>query len=73
VIDDFKMMTVYGEKKRKVKLKKQDKGHAAGVKAFINAIKEGKPSPIPFEEIYLSSKATFAVLESIRERKMVHI
>jgi predicted dehydrogenase/threonine dehydrogenase-like Zn-dependent dehydrogenase len=73
VLDDFKTMTVYGEKKRKMKLKKQDKGHAAGVKAFIDAIREGKPSPIPFEEIYLSSRATFAVLESIRERKMVHL
>ncbi|MCB2203156.1 bi-domain-containing oxidoreductase [bacterium] len=73
VVDDFSVMMVYGEKERKVKLKKQDKGHAAGVKAFIDAIKEGKPAPIPFEEIYLSSRATFAVLESIRDRKMVHL
>lgn len=73
VIDDFKLMTVYGEKVRKSKLKKQDKGHAAELKAFVQAIKDGKPAPIPFEEIYNSSKATFAVLESIRDRKMVHL
>jgi polar amino acid transport system substrate-binding protein len=73
VVDDFRVMEVFGEKKRKFKLKKQDKGHAAEVKAFIEALKEGKPSPIPFEEIYNSSIATFAVLESIRDRKMVHL
>jgi polar amino acid transport system substrate-binding protein len=73
VVDDFRVMEVFGEKKRKVKLKKQDKGHAAGVKAFIEALKQGKPAPIPFAEIYLSSKATFAVLESIRERRMIHL
>lgn len=73
VIDDFREMTVYGEKKRRSKLKKQDKGHAAGVKAFIKCIEEGKPAPIPFEEIYLSTKATFAVLDSIRKREMIHL
>ncbi|MBE0644925.1 MAG: bi-domain-containing oxidoreductase [Bacteroidetes bacterium] len=73
VIDDFRCMTVYGEKVRKSKLKRQDKGHAAELKAFVQAIKDGEPAPIPFEEIYNSSKATFAVLESIGERKMVHL
>jgi predicted dehydrogenase/threonine dehydrogenase-like Zn-dependent dehydrogenase len=73
VIDDFREMTVYGEKKKRSKLRRQDKGHAAELKAFVNAIEEGKPAPIPFEEIYNSSKATFAVLESIRERRMVHL
>ncbi len=73
VIDDFREMTVYGQKKKRSKLKKQDKGHAAELKAFVECIEQGKPAPIPFEEIYLSTKATFAVLESIRERKMVHL
>jgi predicted dehydrogenase/threonine dehydrogenase-like Zn-dependent dehydrogenase len=73
VIDDFRKMTVYGEKVRKNKLKRQDKGHAAGLKAFVGAIEAGKPAPIPFEEIFNSSKATFAVLESIRERRMVRV
>jgi len=73
VIDDFREMTVYGEKKKRSKLKRQDKGHAAELKAFVEAIEQGKPAPIPFEEIYLSTRATFAVLDSIRERKMVHL
>jgi predicted dehydrogenase len=73
VVDDFRHMTIYGEKVRKSKLKRQDKGHAAELKAFVQAIEQGKPAPIPFEEIYNSSLATFAVLESIRERRMVHL
>ncbi|MBW1932242.1 MAG: hypothetical protein JRI56_04285 [Deltaproteobacteria bacterium] len=30
---------------------REDKGHQAGVDAFIDAIRKGSPSPIPFEEL----------------------
>lgn len=73
VIDNFRKMTIYGAKKKRSKLRRQDKGHAAELKVFVKAIEEGKPAPIPFEEIYNSSLATFAVLESIRECRMVHL
>ena len=32
-----------------------------------NSIHKGLPAPIPFNEIYLSTLATFKVLESIKE------
>lgn len=73
VVDDFRTMTVYGERVRKSKLKRQDKGHAAELKAFVAVIEQGKPAPIPFEEIYDSSKATFAVVQSIQENKMISL
>jgi len=36
----------------------QDKGHQACAAAFVESIKAGKPSPIPFEEILEVSRAT---------------
>jgi predicted dehydrogenase len=37
----------------------QDKGHKEQVIAFLSAIREGKPSPIPFDEIIEATQATF--------------
>lgn len=73
IIDDFKTMKVFSKKETKYKLKSQDKGHTAELIAFISAIKNGHPSPIPFDEIYISSLATFKVLESIKEGRKILI
>jgi polar amino acid transport system substrate-binding protein len=73
VINDFKSMILYGKKKETFKQKKQDKGHKSEIEAYIAAIKNGLPSPIPFEELYNSSLATFKVIESLRTRKTIEI
>ena len=65
-IEDFKRMKVYGGGAQKSKLSGQDKGHAAGVKAFMDAVEKGVPLPIPFTEVLEVTKATFHVLRSIR-------
>lgn len=36
----------------------QDKGHAAALEAFVSAIKEGRPSPIPLNEVLEVSRWT---------------
>ncbi|MEO0312513.1 MAG: hypothetical protein RIQ89_2170, partial [Bacteroidota bacterium] len=64
ILDDFKKLTISGKKQEELK-GTQDKGHQAEVAAFLQSIKEGKPAPISFEEIYASTHATFKVLESI--------
>ena len=64
VIEDFKTMTVYSKSITKETIT-QDKGHAAGVKAFLNAVNAGSAAPIPFDEIDLVTRSTFAALESI--------
>jgi polar amino acid transport system substrate-binding protein len=67
VLDDFKTLSIYGSgKKKDKKLMSQDKGQKNEVQAFLRAVKEGLPSPIPFEQIYNTSLVTFKVLESIR-------
>lgn len=44
---------------------RQDKGHAACVQAFINAIESGGPSPIPVEEIFEVSRVAIEIAEGL--------
>ena len=51
---------------KKMKLSKQDKGQKACVRAFIDAIREGKRSPISYDEIMESSRVTIQVADSLK-------
>jgi len=70
-IDDFKSMQIIGKSRKKITFKTQDKGHQNEFKLFRDSIINGTEPIIPFEEIYLSSLATFKVLESIRENRKI--
>jgi polar amino acid transport system substrate-binding protein len=70
-MDDFKNLTIYKDKVKSIKFKGQDKGHKEEIKQFFKSITEGLPCPIPFSESYLSTLATFKVLQSIRERRKI--
>lgn len=73
VIEDFNEMRIYSEKIKKIKFKKQDKGHKEEINNFINSIKDGKPAPISFEDCYHSTYATFKVIESINTKRRINI
>jgi predicted dehydrogenase len=74
ILTDFKELKIYGKGKPfKKKILNQDKGQAPMVNQFLNSIKEGKESPIPYQEIISVTNATFAVLDSIREQKVINI
>lgn len=74
VIDDFKTMSVYaGGKRREKKLLGQDKGQKPEIEAFIDAVRKGAACPIPFEEIYCTSVATFKIMESIQTGNSLRI
>lgn len=51
---------------RKFKTRRQDKGVIECVGAFLNAVTQGKQSPIPFDEVIEVAEATIAVNEKIR-------
>jgi predicted dehydrogenase len=72
ILEDFRKLTILGRKKTVIK-GKQDKGHKEELMQFIRAIKEGKPCPIPFEELHQSTLATFKVLESIKEKRAIDL
>ncbi len=71
IADDFKELKTYGKEIKSDKLGKQDKGHAQEIKEFIEAVENGKPTPISFEEIYASTKATLDVIDSIKNKQAI--
>ena len=51
-LDNFRKLTGYGWPGFKgMKSIRQDKGHQAEIRAFIDAVRSSGPSPIPFEEV----------------------
>ena len=63
-LDNFKELEGIGWTKSPDLKGKQDKGHAAALDAFINAIKTGAPSPIPAEELFEVSRWTIKVADN---------
>ena len=66
-INNFKEMVGYGWKNfSKLKTSYQDKGQEQCVRAFLEAIKTGSPSPIPFQELIDVSNITIDIANSLR-------
>ena len=66
-IDDFNETKIYTKgKPAKITTRSQDKGQKAMVDAFFANIKEGK-TPIPMDEIFAVTLASFAALKSVQE------
>ncbi|MEM1502840.1 bi-domain-containing oxidoreductase [Domibacillus sp. 8LH] len=65
-LDNFKTLTGYGWSNfNKFKTKSQDKGHAKGIEAFFSGVYSGK-APIPLNEIYEVTEATFDAVDQLR-------
>ncbi len=72
ILSDFKELKIYGKGKPfKKKLWNQDKGQAGMVKSFLDAIIEAKETPVTYAEIHAVTRATFAVLESIKQKQRI--
>ena len=65
VIDDFRVGEHYAGGSRR-KITAPGKGHREEVLAFLQSVREGRPSPIPLNSLTLTSAATFAILDSLR-------
>lgn len=65
-LDNFRKLKGYGWPGfSKMNLMRQDKGQGACAKAFVDAIREGKASPIPFEELMEVSRATIDIAAQV--------
>jgi predicted dehydrogenase len=73
VLDNFKSLSGYGFKNFSSLKTGLDKGHSAQFKKLIESIKNGSEQLIPIEELENSSKASFAVIESLRTKSTIHI
>jgi len=69
VLDDFKRATSYKNgKENQINLKAQDKGQADQIQALCASLLTGGPVPISFEELVLTTRTTFRILDSLREK-----
>ena len=64
VIDDFKAGEIY-KNNNVEKIKLAGKGHKQEVQSFLEAVKNGKVSPISFESICYTTLATFKIIDSL--------
>jgi predicted dehydrogenase/threonine dehydrogenase-like Zn-dependent dehydrogenase len=74
VLDDFRRASLYKDgREEQVALKAQDKGQQAQVRQVCASVLEGGAAPISLEELAATSRATFRVLDSLRERRPFEI
>ncbi len=73
VLDDFRALQMTRDGRKKEIKKAQDKGWVDEWKAFREAIRDGGTPPIPYDQLIGVTRATFAVVESIRAGKLVSI
>jgi predicted dehydrogenase len=68
VLDDFRRLELvrHGRKQVLRSWLRQDKGHRAEWQEFTDAIRNGSPTPIRFEEICATTLATIRIAESLR-------
>jgi polar amino acid transport system substrate-binding protein len=65
VIDDFKRCEEYAGNRRR-NFKMPGKGHREEVVAFLDAVRNASPSPIPLRSLALTTATTFAIIDSLR-------
>jgi predicted dehydrogenase len=60
-LDNFRVLRGFGVKGfSSFRTRSQDKGHIACVRATLECLKSGRPSPIPYDELMEVSRATIA-------------
>jgi predicted dehydrogenase len=67
VLDDFRIVRLYAggaERRAGGWLARQDKGHAAELAAFVDAVRHGGPSPLDPEIAAHVTRVTFAAVQS---------
>ena len=75
VIDDFRTLEIWRAGRRRTGNAPtgQDKGHRRVWAAFIRSIADGNPAPIPADDLFASTRATFALLRAVRRKTVEHI
>jgi predicted dehydrogenase len=65
-LDNFRSLRGYGWPGfSKMNLWRQDKGNAACVAAFVDAVQHGRASPIPFDQLAEVTRVTFDIVEKL--------
>jgi predicted dehydrogenase len=73
-IDDFRrLVQVVDGREMAGRPGRQDKGHRAELKAFVEAVRAGGPAPVDEAELISSSLATLAIMESLSAGRTIHL
>jgi predicted dehydrogenase/threonine dehydrogenase-like Zn-dependent dehydrogenase len=69
VLDDFRYLELVagGQRKSTRSPLLQNKGHREAWAAFLAAVRDGGPPPIPYDQLFAVSRATFTALRALRE------
>jgi predicted dehydrogenase len=70
VLDNFRQTTFHGSGARPVS-GRQAKGFDEEIAAFLRTVRGGGEWPIPYDSLARTTRATFAILESLREGRPV--
>ena len=67
-LDNFRKLRGFGwQGFTRMNLWTQDKGQKECVQAFLDSIREGKDSPIPYDELMESSRISIEIANSLRK------
>ncbi|RZK26621.1 MAG: dehydrogenase [Flavobacterium sp.] len=72
-MDNFRVTEGFGFKNFSKLKTRIDKGHANQFQQLVNAVKGGGKSLIPFDELINTTKASFAAIESLKNKKWIDI
>lgn len=67
MLEDFRRMELVRHGRREVVRSRlrQDKGHAAELRAFVESVRKGIESPITFQEIVATTLTTFRIRDAM--------
>ena len=73
IMDNWRKLTFYGFKYAKNYTGKQDKGHLNQFQKLVENQKKGGEPIIPFDSLINTTQASFAAIQSLREKKWISI
>ncbi|MDZ7618437.1 MAG: heparinase II/III family protein, partial [Patescibacteria group bacterium] len=71
-LDNFRRLEGFGCLARTRRSWLQDKGHNAGFQAFVHAVRSGAESPIPFESLVNTTRATLTAAGAVLGQATMH-
>jgi predicted dehydrogenase/threonine dehydrogenase-like Zn-dependent dehydrogenase len=72
-LNDYKELIIYSDQPFRKRYSKQDKGHEAEILKFLESIKTGTDSPVPFEDLVHSTLLTLSVNEALSGKNIIEI
>jgi predicted dehydrogenase len=73
IIDDFKKLTMSESGRQQAIKRKQDKGYSSEIREFFHSVESGTSTIIPFDDLVETTKATFAIEESMQKGRAVDV